>query len=166
MGRIWHTAKGYVAGAVAFVACPCHLPLTLPLFLALTAGTAIGAWLSANTVLIYIIFTVLFLGGLLLSGKWLMGDKTISIPVSAGLADVVLVSSPTCSSCADAARLWEGVRIDYRFRFQKVDITSGKGRSLAAKHNILTTPTTLINGRVAFRGVPKQQKAIAAVKQS
>jgi len=72
---MWHTIKGYAAGVVAFVACPCHLPLTLPLILALTAGTAVGGWLAANTTLIYLAATVLFLGGLLLAGKWLMQGR-------------------------------------------------------------------------------------------
>jgi len=69
---MWQTIKGYVAGGVALIACPCHLPITLPLILALTAGTAVGGWLSANQTLIYSAFTLLFLGGLLLAGKWLM----------------------------------------------------------------------------------------------
>lgn len=162
---MWQTVKGYVAGGVALIACPCHLPLTLPLILALTAGTAVGGWLSANQTLIYGAFTLLFLGGLLLAGKWLMFGDTADIPKKKdGLAEVVLVSSRTCSSCQEATNLWAELGDKYRIRFQKVDITSGKGRSLAAKHNIMTTPTTLINGRVAFRGVPKRQKAIAAVK--
>lgn len=28
---MWLTIRGYVAGVVAVVACPCHLPITLPL---------------------------------------------------------------------------------------------------------------------------------------
>jgi thiol-disulfide isomerase/thioredoxin len=164
MLNIWHQFKGYVVAGVALVACPCHLPLTLPIFLALTAGTALGGWVAANTTLIYITFGVLFAGGLVLASKWLMFNQPAAIPKSEGPANVVLVSSRTCSSCADTAGLWESLRQDYQFRFQKVDITSGKGRSLAAKYNILSTPTTLVNGQVAFRGVPNRRQAVAAVK--
>ena len=32
--------KGIFAAAVALVACPCHLPITLPLLLVLTSGSA------------------------------------------------------------------------------------------------------------------------------
>lgn len=162
--QTWHTIKGYATAGIALIACPCHLPLTLPLILALTAGTAFGGWLSANTTIVYIASGVLFVGGLLLAGKWLMGDEAADIPKKkGGSAEVILVSSRTCSSCQDATDLWTELSDEYQFRFQKVDITSGKGRSLAAKHNIISTPTTLINGQVAFRGVPNRQRAIAAV---
>ena len=32
-----------------FLACPCHLIITLPLFISLLAGTALGSFLSRNT---------------------------------------------------------------------------------------------------------------------
>jgi mercuric ion transport protein len=71
----WQTIRGWVAGAGAFIVCPCHLPLTLPLFIALTAGTAVGGWLANNTILIYVASTLLFIGGLALARKWFMtGD--------------------------------------------------------------------------------------------
>ncbi len=62
--------KAYVAGVVAFITCPCHLPLTLPLLISLTAGTVFGAWLAQNTVLVGVISTVAFIGGLALAFKW------------------------------------------------------------------------------------------------
>ena len=62
MMKIWLQIKGYAAAGVALVICPCHLPLTLPIFLALTAGTAFGGWLDANTAAVYITFGLLFVG--------------------------------------------------------------------------------------------------------
>ncbi|MCB0083603.1 MAG: hypothetical protein KDE47_21835, partial [Caldilineaceae bacterium] len=41
--------RGVLAGAIALVACPCHLPLTFPILLAVTAGTAMSSWLANNT---------------------------------------------------------------------------------------------------------------------
>lgn len=81
--EIWLTVRGYIAGAAAFVVCPCHLPLTLPLLLTLTAGTAVGGWLANNTTLIYVASAVLFIGGLLLAGKWLMTGETKACAVDA-----------------------------------------------------------------------------------
>lgn len=78
---MWHTIRGFVAGGVAFIVCPCHLPLTLPILLALTAGTAVGGWLANYTTIIYAASTVLFIGGLLLAGKWLMADEAAACPV-------------------------------------------------------------------------------------
>jgi len=80
---MWQNIHGFVAGAVALMACPCHLPLTLPLLLALTAGTAVGGWLANNTAVVYITSFVLFIGGLLLAGRWLMAGKTKACAVDA-----------------------------------------------------------------------------------
>lgn len=71
MLQIWHTIKGSVAAVVAFVACPCHLPITLPLLIALTAGTTFGTWLENNTFSVGVISTVIFIGGLGLVFKWM-----------------------------------------------------------------------------------------------
>jgi hypothetical protein len=64
--------KAYVAGVVAFITCPCHLPITLPLLISLTAGTAFSAWLAApgTLLLVSVISTVVFIGGLALAFKW------------------------------------------------------------------------------------------------
>jgi hypothetical protein len=40
--KTWRTIRSYLAGVVAFIACPCHLPLILPLLISLTAGTGYG----------------------------------------------------------------------------------------------------------------------------
>lgn len=66
--------RGYISMTVGFVACPCHLPVTLPILMTLTAGTTIGVWLSANTTLIYIVSTAIFIGGLGLGLFWLQHD--------------------------------------------------------------------------------------------
>jgi hypothetical protein len=51
------------------------LAITLPIVLALTAGTAFGAWLSANTGLVFAFSTVLFIGGIGLGFVWLNEDN-------------------------------------------------------------------------------------------
>lgn len=57
-----------VAGAVlAFIACPCHLPLTGPLLLGLLAGTALGNDLAAHPERLAVGATGLFLLGLALA---------------------------------------------------------------------------------------------------
>jgi hypothetical protein len=64
------TLKGTAAAVLAFVVCPCHLPLTLPLLLTLTGGSALGLWLASNQLLVWLASTGLFLGGLLLAWYW------------------------------------------------------------------------------------------------
>ena len=68
--------KGTVAGLVALIACPCHLPLTIPALLVMTSGTALGIWLAANTWFVWIGSFVLFLGGLALAFLWLGQSET------------------------------------------------------------------------------------------
>ncbi len=47
-----------------FLACPCHLPITLPLILGVLGGTSLGGFIGANTGLIYGIFTGYFIVGI------------------------------------------------------------------------------------------------------
>ena len=56
-------AWGGVLAVTGFLACPCHLPLTLPLVLGVLGGTGLGSFIGANTSLIYGIFTGYFVAG-------------------------------------------------------------------------------------------------------
>lgn len=62
--RIAKRALGYALAATALVACPCHLPLTLPLALTVLGGTALGAALTAHTGLLVAAATAYFVGAL------------------------------------------------------------------------------------------------------
>lgn len=67
----WHKIRGYLAVGVGLAACPCHLPLTLPLLLALIGGTALGAWLATHQAILFVVSAGLFVGGLALGLRWL-----------------------------------------------------------------------------------------------
>ena len=166
MSQTWSTIKGYVMGGIALIACPCHLPITLPILVALTAGTAFSVWLSSNFIAIAGILTVIFVGALVLSFRWI-GKPASAPPVkrSAPAQQVILVTSRRCDDCNVAAQVWSDLATSNKFRFDKVDIMSKEGRSLAGRHNILATPTTLIDGKVAFRGIPIRHLAKAAVRR-
>ena len=60
MNRLW----GGVLAVTGFIACPCHLPLTLPLLLGVLGGTGLGGFLASNTGLVYGIATGYFIFGL------------------------------------------------------------------------------------------------------
>ena len=60
MSRVW----GGVLTVTGFVACPCHLPFTLPLVLGVLGGTGLGSFIGANTSLIYGVFTGYFIAGI------------------------------------------------------------------------------------------------------
>ena len=73
----WHTIKGWVVAALAFVACPCHLPITLPLLITLTTGTALGTWLAHNAITAAFISTLIFIGGIILAFKWISESNSV-----------------------------------------------------------------------------------------
>lgn len=52
---------GYILLASAFVACPCHLPVTLGLL----AGTAVGSFLADNLIWVVAAGTIYFVAALL-----------------------------------------------------------------------------------------------------
>ncbi len=61
--------------------CPCHLPLTLPLLVALFGGTALGTWLSTHTGLVIGLSTGYFLAAIAL-GIWLLNRPSPESGVS------------------------------------------------------------------------------------
>jgi mercuric ion transport protein len=69
--NMWNRIRGYVAAGVALILCPCHLVLTLPLLLSITAGTAAGAFLERNYYAVIVVSIIFFIGGLVLAIRWL-----------------------------------------------------------------------------------------------
>lgn len=53
-------ALGYALAATTLIACPCHLPLTLPVVAGVLGGTAFGAALTAHTGLLVAAATLYF----------------------------------------------------------------------------------------------------------
>ncbi len=70
MQKSWQSIKGYVMSGLAFISCPCHLPITLPLLVVATAGTAFSAWLQNNFFTVGGASTVIFVGSLVLALRW------------------------------------------------------------------------------------------------
>ena len=64
----------YALLITGFLACPCHLPLTLPLLIALFGGTALGGWLATHTGLVIGLSTGYFIAALVV-GFWLLNDR-------------------------------------------------------------------------------------------
>lgn len=64
---------GYLLLATGFLACPCHLPLTLPLLAAVLGGTTIGASLLDNTGLLALLLGGYFILALLVGFRFLSG---------------------------------------------------------------------------------------------
>ncbi len=73
MGRVW----GGVLVATGFIACPCHLVITLPLILGALGGTGLGAYLTDKQGLVYGVATVYFIVGLA-GGLYLWNRKELN----------------------------------------------------------------------------------------
>lgn len=67
----WQKIRSGIMYVVAFVSCPCHLPITLPLILVLLAGTPAAVWITQHTGWIYGVMTVLFLSTLGMGYWWI-----------------------------------------------------------------------------------------------
>lgn len=181
MTSTWHKIKGYTAGAVALITCPCHLPITLPLLITLTAGTAFGTWLANNALVFGAISTVVFIGGIVLAFKWInhpaeagshrgrlrkakIEEARQAVMVrQAGAPKITLLTSSNCTSCKSTQTAWQQAREQADFEFAAVDITSASGRALAARHNIFSTPATIVDDHVVMRGSLNLEDALAIV---
>ncbi len=82
--NIWHRIRGYLAAGFAIIICPCHLVLTLPLLLSITAGTAAGAFLERNFYVVIAVSIIVFIGGLVLAIRWLGTDISEDAASSSG----------------------------------------------------------------------------------
>lgn len=67
-------ALGILVGITAFLACPCHLPLTLPLLLALLAGTPLAGVFEVNLGLLVLGALLYFIFGLMVAVR-LLSEK-------------------------------------------------------------------------------------------
>ena len=54
--------RNRIGALVAILTCPCHVGVAIILL----SGTAVGGWLATQRAWLYILFTVLFAGGLVL----------------------------------------------------------------------------------------------------
>jgi hypothetical protein len=66
---------GIALTVTGFLACPCHLIITLPLLISLLASTALGSFLSRNISLVYIGAGIYFVVALALGAFLLLSPK-------------------------------------------------------------------------------------------
>ncbi len=91
--------SGVLLTVTGFLACPCHLIITLPLLASLLAGTALGSFLTRNTGLVFTSASVYFIVALALGAWFLFGSKR---PSSKGEE-----ACPTCVPLEPGARARE-----------------------------------------------------------
>jgi thioredoxin 1 len=72
---------------------------------------------------------------------------------------VQLVYTKACAYCPAAKALWKELQKKHKFDYEEVDAVSPKGQELVQKFGIMSVPTTVIDGKVEFIGVPSKEKA-------
>jgi mercuric ion transport protein len=86
---------GVVLTVTGFLACPCHLIITLPLLISLLAGTALGSFLSRNTGLVYTGAGIYFVVALALGAWFLFGPARGKREMDAACPTCAPVASET-----------------------------------------------------------------------
>ncbi len=86
---------GVVLTVTGFLACPCHLIITLPLLISLLVGTALGSFLSHNTGEVLTFAGIYFVVALALGSWFLFGSAR-----GKGEMDAAY---PTCAPVASEA---------------------------------------------------------------
>ncbi len=76
---------------------------------------------------------------------------------------VTVIYADWCSVCHATRKLWSGLRNEYTFEYEEVNLTSLQGMEYVKKHAIHSVPVTLIEDKIAFFGLPEREKAIEAV---
>ncbi|HWR26134.1 MAG TPA: thioredoxin family protein [Methanosarcina sp.] len=80
------------------------------------------------------------------------------------MVKVTLIHATWCTVCPSARRFWNDLKSEYDFEYEEIDVETPEGQALIKKHGIVGVPTTLIDGEVAFTGIPKKADAIARIK--
>ncbi len=86
---------GVVLTVTGFLACPCHLIITLPLLISGLSGTALGSFLSRNTGLVYTGTGIYFMVALALGVWFLFGPARGKREMDAACPTCAPVASET-----------------------------------------------------------------------
>jgi thioredoxin 1 len=79
------------------------------------------------------------------------------------MVKVTLVHASWCTVCPAARRFWKDLKSEYSFEYEEVDVETPEGQALRDKYGIVGVPTTIIDGEVAFTGLPKKADVIARI---
>jgi len=66
---------GYLLATLGFLACPCHLLITLPMLVTLLSGTTLGILIGTNKFLTFIVFLILYVIGIVGGGYLLTSTQ-------------------------------------------------------------------------------------------
>ncbi|MHB1604833.1 MAG: glutaredoxin family protein [Leptospirales bacterium] len=82
------------------------------------------------------------------------------------MVKVSVIYATWCPSCPATKSFWKKLKNEIPFEYEEIDIDSDQGRELALRHKIKSVPTTLVNGRSYFVGIPEKSRALQVLKSS
>jgi len=78
---------------------------------------------------------------------------------------VILLVSQWCPTCPHADALWRKLQEEYGFKYEVLDIATPEGRYWVTKLMVRSVPSTVIDGKLAFVGVPNEAEARKAIEE-
>lgn len=78
---------------------------------------------------------------------------------------VQLVFTKTCLYCGPTKAIWHDLQKRYKFEYEEIDAETPKGQQLVEKFMIMAVPTTIVDNRVQFIGLPNKGRAEELVKE-
>lgn len=76
------------------------------------------------------------------------------------MVTVQILTTPLCTSCAVVERMLDKMGVKYEL----IDITKNPG--VLQKYPIMAAPGVVINGKLEFVGMPKEQELAKQIAQS
>ncbi len=95
------TLTGWFLGITGFLACPCHLVITLPLAAALLSGTALGGWITTHQGAIFVGASIYFVGALTAGATLLLAGKGVLASTAGQQREGLGLYVPSASVGAD-----------------------------------------------------------------
>jgi len=79
------------------------------------------------------------------------------------MKDVVLLTHKGCPVCPVVRSFWEDLQTECEFNYKHVEVYTPEGLQLLRTYGIRSVPTTLIDQKVEFVGVPDRAKALEKI---
>ncbi len=76
------------------------------------------------------------------------------------MIEVILLTHKGCPVCPMARQFWEDLKSECEFEYKDVEIYTPEGLGFIKKFGVRSVPTTIIDGKVEFVGVPEKNVAL------
>jgi thioredoxin 1 len=78
---------------------------------------------------------------------------------------VQVVYTKTCAYCGPTKAIWHDLQKKHKFDYEEIDAESAEGQKLVQKFSIMAVPTTIVDGKVRFIGLPNRNKAEQSIEE-